>query len=152
MPNARINYTKVAPEPYRLQSEIKKWLDSADIDQRLRHILDVRVSQINGCALCLDIHAREARESGVTQQILDVLPAWREAPMLFTDAERAALDWAETLTLMPERGAHDSQFNPLREHYTESQIVALTWAILAMNTWNRLAVGFGFNPRPRSAP
>ena len=152
MPNARINYTKVAPDPYRLQSQIKQWLESADIDQRLRHLLDVRVSQINGCALCLDIHAREARESGVTQQVLDVLPAWREAPMLFSDAERAALDWAESLTLIADRGAHDEEFNPLLEHFTEAQIVALTWVILAMNTWNRLAVGFGFNPRPRKAP
>jgi len=150
--NARINYTKVAPAPYRLLGDIKRWLDQADLDQRLRSLLEVRVSQINGCALCLDIHMREARELGVTQQQLDVLTAWREAPMLFTDAQRAALNWAESVTLMPERGAHDAAFEPLRAHFTEAQIVALSWAIIAMNSWNRLAVGFGFNPRPRPAP
>ena len=73
MPNARINYTKVTPEPFQHLVEIKKWLDAADIDQRLRSLLDVRISQINGCAFCLDIHGREAREHGVTQQQLDVL-------------------------------------------------------------------------------
>ncbi len=149
MPNARINYTKTAPEPYRLMGETKKWLDDADLDQRLRSLLEVRISQINGCALCLDIHAREARDLGVPQQTLDVLPAWREAPMVFTDRERAALEWAETVTLIAANGAHDEDFEPLREHFSEDQIVALTWAIIAMNSWNRLAVGFGFNPRPR---
>lgn len=151
MSKARVNYPKVAPEPYRLLGQIKQWLDEADIDQPLRHMLDVRVSQLNGCALCLDIHAREALGSGVTQQQLNVLSAWSEAPLLFTDAQQAALAWAETLTLQAQRGVHDADFEPLRQHFSESQIVALTWAVIAMNSWNRLAVGFGMNPRPRSA-
>ncbi len=149
MPNARINYTKVTPEPFQHLVEIKKWLDAADIDQRLRSLLDVRISQINGCAFCLDIHGREAREHGVTQQQLDVLTAWRESPELFTDLDRAALEWAESITLLPERGARDEDFDPLREHLSDEQIATLTWAIVAMNSWNRLAVGFGFTPRPR---
>ena len=149
MSNARLNYPKTAPEPYRLLGEIKQWLDNAEIDQRLRGLLDVRISQLNGCAFCLDIHTREAIEHGVTRQQLDVLTAWHEAPMLFSDAERAALEWAEAMTLLPEVGAPDATFETLREHFSEAQIVTLTWAIVAMNSWNRLAVGFGVNPRPR---
>jgi AhpD family alkylhydroperoxidase len=152
MSNARINYTKVTPDPYKHLVEIKKWLDAANIDQRLRSLLDVRISQINGCAFCLDIHAREARQHGVTQQQLDVMTAWRESPELFSELERAALEWAESITLIADRGAHDEDFDPLREHLSDEQIAALTWAIVAMNSWNRLAVSFGFTPRPRKNP
>lgn len=149
MSDARINYTKVAPEPYRLLVEIRKWLDASGLDARLRALLEVRVSQINGCGLCLDIHSTEARGHGVTQQQLDCLTAWRESPMVFSDLERAALEWAESITMIADRGADDEDFGELRAHLTDEQMVALTWAVIAMNSWNRLAVGFGFNPRPR---
>lgn len=149
MSNARLNYPKIAPEPFSSLREVRVWLDGAEVDQRLRSLLEMRVSQINGCAFCLDIHAREARERGVTQQQLDVLSAWREAPLLFTDAERAALEWAECVTRIERDGVPQERFDTLAAHFGESQITALTWAIVAMNSWNRLAVAFFMNPRPR---
>jgi AhpD family alkylhydroperoxidase len=147
--HAIINYPKVAPEPYRLLGQIRAWLDGASVDQTLRSLLEVRVSQINGCALCLDIHTGEARERGVPQQLLDVLSAWREAPLLFTDAQRAALAWAEAVTRVPEGAPPPELVEAMRPHFTDEQIVALSWAVIAMNAWNRLAVSFGYSPRPR---
>lgn len=150
MSSARLNYPKIAPEPYAALRAIHAWLDTSDLDQRLRSLLEMRVSQFNGCAFCLDIHAREARSRGVTQQTLDVLSAWREAPLLFTDAERAALEWAESVTSIERDGAPQRLFDALASHYSESQIAALTWAVVAMNSWNRLAVAFFMNPRPHA--
>lgn len=151
MSSARINYTKVAPEPYRMLLEVRKWLDASGLDLRLRALLEVRISQINGCGLCVDIHSQEARQHGVPQQHLDCLPAWRECPLVYSDLERAALEWAESITLLADRGADDEDFGEIRGHLTDEQLVALTWAIVAMNSWNRLALAFGFNPRPRRA-
>lgn len=150
MSHARLNYPKIAPEPFNSLRTIREWLDAAEIDQRVRSLIEFRVSQINGCAFCLDIHAREARERGVSQQTLDVVSAWRETPLLFSDAERAALQWAESVTRIEMHAAPTEHYESLRSHFSDAQIVALTWAIVAMNAWNRLAVAFFMNPRPRA--
>ncbi|MBX3351396.1 MAG: carboxymuconolactone decarboxylase family protein [Phycisphaeraceae bacterium] len=152
MAHARMNYPKVAPEPFASLRAINAWLDAADIDPRLRSLIEMRVSQMNGCAFCLDIHAREARDRGVPQQVLDVLPAWKEAPLLFSDAERAALEWAESVTRIESGGVPQDHFDALSARFSESQIAAMTWAVIAMNSWNRLAVAFFMNPRPRHDP
>ena len=101
----------------------------------------MRVSQISGCAYCLDMHAPEARAAGVSQQKLDVLAAWRESPA-FDARERAALGWAEALTRIEATGAPDADYDALAGEFTEQERAEVTFVITSMNTWNRFAVGF----------
>ena len=107
----------------------------------LRELIKMRVSQINGCAYCLDMHAPEARAAGVSQQKLDVLAAWRESPA-FDARERAALGWAEALTRIEATGAPDADYDALAVEFTEPERAEVTFVITSINTWNRFAVGF----------
>ncbi|SLN23161.1 Carboxymuconolactone decarboxylase family protein [Roseovarius albus] len=120
----------------------------SSIDARLRAIVELRVSQINGCAYCVDLHTMEARQAGETQQRLDCLTVWHEVPF-FDDAEKAALAWAEAVTLIAESGASDSVYDALSPHFSEKQIVDLTLIIAQMNAWNRLAISFQHLPDAR---
>lgn len=115
------------------------------IEHSLIHLVKLRVSQINGCAFCQHMHANEARNDGEKQSRLDVLPAWKEVP-LFSQRERAALAWAEKLTLLAKEEIHDEDFAVVREQFNEEEIVNLTAVIVAINAWNRIAVGFHFLP------
>lgn len=119
------------------------------IDPKLRAIVEIRISQINGCAYCVDTHLGEARGLGETQQRLDCLATWRECAF-FSDAERAALDWAEAITHLPQGGAPQALYDVLRSHFEDQQVVDLTLIISQMNAWNRLAVSFGHQPDPRA--
>ena len=103
--------------------------------------MQIRASQLNHCAFCLDLHVREARERGVSEQRLHLVAAWRESP-LYTARERAALAWAEALTLLAETGAPDDVYEELSAHFTPGEQVKLTLAIGTINAWNRLNVGF----------
>jgi AhpD family alkylhydroperoxidase len=120
-------------------------IKAVDINPGLIHLLEIRASQINGCAFCMDMHMTEARQHGEEQQRLDVISAWREVPW-FCPAERAALDWCETLTRLPNGHATDEQFAALQEHFSEQQIVAITAAITVINSWNRVVSALGFVP------
>ena len=104
--------------------------------------MKIRASQLNGCAFCLAMHTRDARAKGESQVRLDTVSAWRETPF-FSDRERAALAWCETLTELSRNGAPDSDFAALEPVFTREEIAALTFAIVAINSWNRLAVGLG---------
>lgn len=143
----RITYQQT----YKLQPVLAKSLielgESAaqKIDHSLIHLIKLRVSQINGCAFCQHMHANEARKDGEKQSRLDVLPAWKEVP-LFSQPERAALAWAEKLTLLAKEEIHDEDFAAVREQFNEEEIVNLTAIIVAINAWNRIAVGFHFLP------
>ncbi len=107
----------------------------------LIELLQTRVSQINGCAFCLDMHARDLRRLGEGWQRINSLATWRETPF-YTPAERAALAWAEALTRLPDGHAgHDEAFEALKAHFGEQEIVELSWAVAASNAWNRMAVG-----------
>jgi len=108
-------------------------------------LLKLRASQINGCAFCQHMHANEARHDGETQTRLDVLAAWREVP-IFTNRERAALGWTEALTQIAGKGVSDDEFAKVSAEFTQTEIVNLTAVIVAINSWNRIAVGFGFIP------
>ena len=121
----------------------------ASVDAKLRALLEIRVSQINGCVYCVDLHTQQAREAGETQQRLDCLPVWRERPF-FDPAEKAALDWAEAVTRLPDSGAPDALFSALQQHYSDAQIVDLTLIVAQMNAWNRLAVSFSHVPEARA--
>lgn len=115
------------------------------VDAKLRALVELRVSQINGCVFCVDRHSGEARELGETQQRLDCLVAWQES-RLFDDAERAALAWAESLTRVAETHAPDAVYDALAAHFSEQQIVDLTLITATMNAWNRIAIGHRTQP------
>jgi AhpD family alkylhydroperoxidase len=115
------------------------------IEVALVHLVKLRVSQINGCAFCLHMHVNAARKDGEKQSRLDVLPAWKEVPV-FSARERAALAWAEKLTLLANNEVHDEDFAAVREQFSEEEIVNLTAIIVAINAWNRISVGFHFIP------
>lgn len=144
----RLDY--VAINPAALKSMMQAKGDMPSIDKRLRALIELRVSQINGYAYCVDTHTVEARAAGETQQRLDCLTVWREVGF-FDASEKAALAWAEALTYVTESGAPTALYDALSAHFSEAQIVDLTLIIAQMNAWNRLAIGFGHHPDPRPA-
>lgn len=115
------------------------------LEPTLIHLVKLRVSQINHCAFCQHMHANEARKDGESQARLDILPAWRETPY-FSAQERAALAWAEALTLQSQGGVSDQQFEQARAELGEDMLLSLTAVVIAINGWNRVAVGLGFVP------
>ncbi len=127
---------------------VKAKNDTPSIDRRLRAIIELRVSQINGCAYCVDLHTAEARQAGETAQRLDCLAVWREVSF-FDDAEKAALDWAETLTTVAHSRAPEPLYSAVCKHFSDKQVVDLTLIVAQMNAWNRLAIGFGHVPDAR---
>ena len=136
----RLNPGKAAPETYKAVFALENHLKSV-VEPRLLHLVKLRASQINGCAYCIDMHVKEALDDGEDAQRLHLLSAWRESP-LYNDRERALLAWTEALTLLPQTGAPDADFNRLREHFSEAEVANLTAAIGMINLWNRWAVGF----------
>jgi len=116
----------------------------SSLDQSLLELLYFRVSQINGCAFCLDIHSKSLRAKGETEQRLYVIDAWRETPF-FSDKERSALAWAEALTKIQGSLVPDQLFTEARKHFSETELVDLTMAVVAINGYNRLNIAFGVN-------
>ena len=138
------------PNTYGLVPEISKHgtalqaaIDDTGVAKELLLLIQLRVSQINGCAYCLHMHTREARRHGETETRIYLLPAWRES-LLFSEKERAVLDWAEALTLVSTRGAPDALFDALKAHFSEREIVGITSAVSMINFWNRIAIGSAF--------
>lgn len=138
---ARMDYFKAAPELMEAMLHMEQTVKTAGLDPFLYELVKTRASQINGCAYCLHMHTTDARKMGETEMRLYLLNAWRESS-LYTPAERAALAWTESLTLVAQTGAPDADYDALREHFSEHQIVALTLLITTINAWNRLAIGF----------
>lgn len=139
--SARMNYYKAAPAAMKAMMALEETIKELSIPPALRELIKMRVSQINGCAYCLNLHAPEARAAGVSQQKLDVLAAWRESPA-FDAQERAALGWAEALTRIEATGAPDEDYEALAAAFGERERVELTLVITTINAWNRFAVGF----------
>ena len=137
----RTNYYRAAPKVVKSLMAMEDAAKDLTIPLTLRELIKMRVSQINGCAYCLDMHAPEARAAGVSQQKLDVLAAWRESPA-FDARERAALGWAEALTRIEATGASDADYDALAAEFTEQERAEVTFVITSINTWNRFAVGF----------
>jgi AhpD family alkylhydroperoxidase len=138
---AKLDPVAAAPEL------MKKWLGvslavASSLEQSLVHLVEIRASQINGCANCINLHAADARAKGETEQRIYLLSAWREAPC-YTDRERAALGWTEALTRLSEGHTHEAAYDALKQHFSEEERVKLTLMINIINGWNRLAVGFG---------
>lgn len=143
---SRIDYFLHAPELITKMRNITQGLEQFTIDAKLRALVETRVSQVNGCAYCVDLHLRESRKLGEFQQRLDSLPVWKESPF-FDVREKAALAWAESLTNIAQSHAADPEFNTLKQHYTELEIVELSVSISLANFWNRMAGGFRRMPK-----
>ena len=111
------------------------------LEHSLLRLVEIRASQINGCAYCLDMHTKDARAAGETEQRIYTLDAWRETP-LFTDRERAALEWTEAVTLVAETRVPDDVYQQVRQQFSEEELVELTFAVIVINSWNRLNVSF----------
>lgn len=137
----RLNYREVLPAALEAMLGLERVANGGVDDPRLLNLIKIRASQINGCAYCVRLHAGEAREGGETDERLDMVAVWREADC-FAPAERSALAWCEAITLLPESGASDQLYDELSRHFTPQEVVALTIAIVAINGWNRLNVGF----------
>jgi AhpD family alkylhydroperoxidase len=135
----RLPHTTLAAEAFRAMLGTSEALHRSSLGKRLQALLHIRASQLNGCAYCLDMHTREALAAGEDLQRITALPAWREVGF-YDDAERAALAWTESLTLLAERGAPQAQFDALRPHFTDREIAELTFSIAQINAWNRLGV------------
>lgn len=141
----RLDPFAAAPDAMRAMLDFSKAAMAGGIEPGLAELVKLRASQINGCAFCLDMHARDARRAGETEARIYLLDAWREAPH-YTPRERAALAWTEALTRIADTRAPDADFDALRPHFSDAEIVVLTLLAVAINGWNRLAIGF------RSAP
>lgn len=137
----RIAFTSASPSAMKAMYGLQAAVDHSGLERPLQELLKMRASQINGCAYCLDMHFKDAKAQGETDERLFLLNAWREAPY-YTDRERAALLWCETLTLIAEKGAPDEVFEEVRKEFSEEEMVNLTLAIVAINGWNRFAIGF----------
>jgi AhpD family alkylhydroperoxidase len=118
---------------------LEKYLAECGLEHRLIHLLKMRASQINGCAYCIDMHSKDARALGETEQRLYELDAWRETPF-YSDRERAALAWIEAVTLVSQTHVPDSVYEEVRKHFSEKEIVDLTFVASTINAWNRLAI------------
>lgn len=138
----RIDYKKTSPGAFQAMSGLENHVHQCGLEPSLLELVKTRVSQINGCAHCLDMHTSDARAAGETEQRLYLLSAWRETT-LYTPRERAALAWAEAVTLIAGRGVPDREFEQVRQHFDAKAVVDLTLAIVAINGWNRLAVSMG---------
>jgi AhpD family alkylhydroperoxidase len=138
---ARINYAEVAPNALKAMLELEKYVHGSGLERPLYELVKTRASQINGCAYCIDMHTKDARKAGETEQRLFGLSAWRETPF-YTERERAALAWTEALTLISENDVPDDLYETVCNYFSEEERVTLTMAIIAINGWNRLAISF----------
>lgn len=135
----RWEYIEAAPGAYKAMSGLEHYLHQCGLEESLLHLIELRASQINGCAYCLDMHWKDLRAIGENEQRLYSLDAWRECPY-YTDRERAALAWTEAVTLVTRGHVSDAAYEEVRPHFTGTELANLTLAITAINAWNRLAI------------
>jgi AhpD family alkylhydroperoxidase len=148
----RLDYRKFSPEPLQAMLAMEKYIAGCGLDHKFVHLLKLRASQINGCAYCIDMHSIDARAAGETEQRLYALDAWRETPF-FDVRERAALAWIEAVTLVSETHVPDSVYDEAKKHFSEKEIIDLTYVAATINAWNRLAISLRSVPgRYRPAP
>jgi AhpD family alkylhydroperoxidase len=149
----RLDYWKPAPQGIAAFRHLQTYVDNCGLEHSLLELVKIRASQINGCAYCIDMHTKDARRAGESEQRLYALSAWRETPF-FTERERAALAWTEVTTRIFESHIADGPYDELQRHLSDKEIVDLTLAVIAINGWNRLAIPFrtlAGTYRPREA-
>lgn len=137
----RIAYMKVAPEAMKAMRGLEAYLAECGLEASLLDLVKTRASQINGCAYCLDMHTKDARARGESEQRLYALAAWQETPF-YTERERAALAWTEAVTLIAKEHVSDALYEEVHQHLSEEELVNLTLAVVAINGWNRFAISF----------
>lgn len=147
---SRLNPYEIAPEGYRAMSGLQKYVNGSGLEPLLLELVKLRASQINGCAYCIALHTREARALGETDERMHLLSAWHEAP-IFTPREQAALAWAESLTLVSETRVPDEIYERVRHHFSDKELVDLSFAVVTINGWNRLSVAFRRLPDTEAA-
>jgi AhpD family alkylhydroperoxidase len=138
----RIDYYNVAPEAIKIMMEMEKYTKTTDIDRKLRELIKIRASQINGCAFCLNMHTADARKMGETEQRIYCVSAWEECTF-YTDAEKAALELTEHVTLIPNKRVPVELYDHVRKHYSEKDYVDLVLLINQINSWNRISISMG---------
>ena len=137
----RIDYRQAAPGALGAMLGLERYVRESGLEHSLLELVKLRASQINGCAYCVDMHTKDARAAGESEQRLYAVSVWREAPF-FSERERAALAWTDALTLVSEKGVPDDLYAEVREHFSERELVDLTLGVVAINGWNRLAISF----------
>lgn len=147
----RLDYIQIAPAGVKALGGVYGYVMQSDLSPVLVDLVYLRVSQINNCAYCLDMHTRDLLKKGVAIEKLALVQAWREAGRLFDDHERAALAWAESVTLIAQTGAPDTTYDAARAVFNERELVDLTIAISLMNTYNRMAISFRNTPQAVTA-
>lgn len=145
MDQQRLSAATLAPDGYKALLGVESYVRQCGLEKRLLHLVKMRASQINGCAFCLDRHAKQARDEDESEQRLYLLNAWREAP-IYTPRERAALAWTEAVTRIADTHAPDDVYEELRAQFSDKEIVDLTIAIGMINLWNRAMIGFRAPP------
>ncbi|MCR8643418.1 carboxymuconolactone decarboxylase family protein [Paenibacillus sp. N1-5-1-14] len=141
----RINHQQANPEVYRTMLKLEGFLKASGIDPILNELIKIRASQINGCAFCLDMHITDLRKMGESEQRINLISVWREAPF-YTEKERVVLELTEAITLIASNGVPQELFERVREHFTEEEYVTLIMAINTINSWNRIAISTGMFP------
>ena len=135
----RFNYAKVAPGAYRAMAGLEHYLHESGLEENLLHLIKLRASQINGCAYCLDMHWKDLKAIGESDQRLYELNAWEESPF-YSDRERAALAWTEAVTRVADSRVPDDLYESVSQHFSEKELADLTLAVATINAWNRLAI------------
>ncbi|HQU93020.1 MAG TPA: carboxymuconolactone decarboxylase family protein [Pyrinomonadaceae bacterium] len=141
----RSNYAKLASGAIQAMYRLQKYIEDSGLEHSLIELVKIRASQINGCAYCVDMHTLDARAMGESEQRIYLLSAWREAPF-YSERERAALAWTESVTLISESHASDEDYAAARAEFSEQELVDLTMAIVAINGWNRIGISFRAQP------
>jgi len=141
----RFNYAKAAPGVYDAMDALDRYLAGCGLEESLLHLVRLRASQINGCAYCLDMHWKDLRALGAGEQRLYSLDAWRECPY-YTERERAALAWAEAVTLVAGDHVPDAVYDAVRPHFSDTDLSDLTLAVATINAWNRLSIAARLTP------
>ncbi len=142
----RLDYSAIAPDGVKLLGDLHGYVAHSGLRFGVLHLVYLRVSQINGCAVCIDLHTRDLLKSGIPQEKITLLPVWREATELFSEQERAALAWCETVTNVSQTAVPDAEYEAVKPHFSEKQLVDLTIAIGLINAYNRMAISFRATP------
>lgn len=137
----RLDYHALAPNAAKALGRFS-FTAGGTLDPRLKELLNLRISQINGCAFCIDMHWADLLKQGVEPRHVNAVAGWREAHRFFSDRERAALNWAEAVNALPQRVASDADFEEMRRHFSDAEIADLTFAVGAIRTWNTLNASF----------
>jgi len=137
----RLNFMELAHDGLKAVSGLERFVQNSGLEKSLIELVKLRASQVNGCAYCIDMHTKDARAEGETEQRLNCLSVWRECPF-YTDRERAAMEWTEAVTLISQTHVPDDVFERARQQFSDEELVKLNYAVIAINAWNRLAIAF----------